>query len=70
MKKLITCLLLMVPLWVAAQADKLAEQIKANPEYLWGQGFGASVREADQAALSDLMSKISVQIARGEHGCG
>ena len=33
MKKLITCLLLMVPLWVAAQADKLAEQIKANPEY-------------------------------------
>ena len=62
MKKLLTCLLVLVPLWAAAQADKLAEQVKANPNYLWGQGFGVSVREADQAALSDLMSKISVQI--------
>ena len=45
-----------------AQAGKLAESIKADPQYLWGQGFGTSVKEADREALADLMSKISVQI--------
>jgi len=64
-RKLLVLILTLVPLWASAQgaqSAKLAESIKADPQYLWGYGFGTSVKEADQAALSDLMSKISVQI--------
>ena len=46
---------------VAQTADK-AEDIKNAADYLWGQGYGATVKEADREALADLMSKISVQI--------
>ena len=62
MKKLLACVLLWLPLWALAQSNDQAEAIKADPNYLWGQGFGETVKEADQGALSDLMSKISVQI--------
>lgn len=55
-------MLLMLPLCALAQGSAQAEAIKADPNYLWGQGYGASVKEADQGALSDLMSKISVQV--------
>ena len=64
-RKLLVLILTLVPLWAnaqGAQSAKLAESIKADPQYLWGYGFGTSVKEADQAALADLMSKISVQI--------
>lgn len=62
MKKLLFSVLLMVPLLTWAQGAQQAETIKADPNYLWGQGYGATVKEADQNALADLMSKISVQI--------
>ena len=38
------------------------EEVKANGAYIWGEGWGASVEEADQAALSALISKISVAV--------
>lgn len=38
------------------------EEVKANGAYVWGEGWGASVEEADQAALSALISKISVAV--------
>ena len=56
------CMLMVAPLWAMAQVNEQAEAIKADPNYLWGQGYGENVKEADQGALSDLMSKISVQI--------
>ena len=62
MKKILLCMLMVAPLWVMAQSNEQAEAIKADPNYLWGQGYGENVKEADQGALSDLMSKISVQI--------
>ena len=62
MRKLLWSILLCLPLYVMAQSSEQAEAIKANPNYLWGQGYGETVKEADQGALSDLMSKISVQI--------
>jgi hypothetical protein len=55
-------MLMVAPLWAMAQVNEQAEAIKADPNYLWGQGYGENVKEADQGALSDLMSKISVQI--------
>lgn len=39
------------------------ESIKANRDYLWGEGWGSSVTEADQQALRDLISKISVHVS-------
>ena len=62
MRKLLLCMLMVAPLWAMAQGNEQAEAIKADPNYLWGQGYGENVKEADQGALSDLMSKISVQI--------
>lgn len=62
MRKLLLCMLMVAPLWAMAQVNEQAEAIKADPNYLWGQGYGENVKEADQGALSDLMSKISVQI--------
>lgn len=39
------------------------ETLKNNStEYLWGEGYGATLAEADQSALNDLVSKISVQV--------
>lgn len=38
------------------------EQLKVNPEMLWGEGFGVTVKEADNNALTDLISKISIQV--------
>ena len=34
-----------------------------SKEYLWGEGWGTTVAEADNRALNDLISKISVQVS-------
>ena len=39
------------------------ESVKKDPTYLYGEGFGVTVAEADQAALNDLIGKISLQIS-------
>ena len=62
MKKLLLCLLILQPLWVLAQSADQAESIKQDPNYLYGEGFGDTEAAADQAAMQNLMSKISVQI--------
>ena len=62
MKKLLFFLLMFSPLWTQAQTADQAEEIKNNADLIWGQGYGATVKEADRQALADLMSKISVQI--------
>ncbi len=63
MKRLLFFLLMFSSVWALAQtgAGKI-EDIKNAADYLWGQGYGATVKEADREALADLMSKISVQI--------
>lgn len=38
------------------------EEIKASNEYLSGEGWGESLKAADNAALQDLISKISVSV--------
>ena len=38
------------------------EDIKASDEYLTGEGWGESLKAADNAALQDLISKISVSV--------
>ena len=62
MKRLLLFLIVFAPLMAVAQTAEKAEDIKNAADYLWGQGYAATVKEADREALADLMSKISVQI--------
>lgn len=39
------------------------EAVKASPLYLYGEGWGVTVAEADRNALNDLISKITVQVS-------
>lgn len=39
------------------------EAIKGSNAYLWGEGWGTTVAEADKQALNDLISKISLQVS-------
>lgn len=39
------------------------ETVKNNREYIYGEGWGTTVAEADKQALNDLISKISVHVA-------
>ena len=38
------------------------EHIKTDGSYIWGEGWGSSVEEADRQALSSLVSKITVSV--------
>lgn len=38
------------------------DQIKDSRSYLWAEGHGATVAEADERALANLISQISVQV--------
>ena len=38
------------------------ETIKNNPEYIYGEGYGVTLADADKNALNDLISKITVQV--------
>ena len=59
MYRIIALLLSLLPLCAAAQSW---DQIKASSDYLWGEGTGTTVAEADERALTDLISKISLQV--------
>lgn len=39
------------------------ESVKNSPEYLYGEGWGNSVSEADKQALAALISKIAVSVS-------
>lgn len=57
-------LMLLLPLTSLAQtAEERAELMKANAEYICGEGWGDTYNSADQAALADLISKISLNIS-------
>ena len=51
--------LLFVSLSVAAQDF---ESIKNDPSYVWGQGVGETLQSADDNAVKDLISQISINI--------
>ena len=61
MKRLLFFLLTLLPLWVQAQTSIHEEVLKNAAEYIVGQGWAETVKEADREALANLMSKISVQ---------
>ena len=48
---------------MAQVAGQSAEELKTNAAYICGEGWGETYNSADQAALADLISKISVNIS-------
>ena len=54
---LILCLLLLVPCTLTAQNWDV---VKTSPDYVWGEGMGATIDEADKRALADLTTNIAV----------
>ena len=56
--------LLAAPMLSHAQtATEIAQQVMNSDEYLYGEGYGATVNSADKQALANLTSKISVNIS-------
>ena len=60
MKNIYTLFLLL--LFCNIVSAQSVEDIKASDEYLSGEGWGESLKAADNAALQDLISKISVSV--------
>jgi len=54
------CVLAFYSLDVAAQ--DVMEHIKNDPSYVWGQGVAENLQAADDAAVKDLISQISVNV--------
>ena len=60
MKRFLAIVLSMVCLGASAQTW---EQIQNDSRYIWGEGYGNSIEEADNNALSALISKLVVNVA-------
>ena len=56
-------ILMMMPLLAVAQSplDQLAK-IQADENYIWGEGRNTTDSKANQGALNDLISKISITV--------
>ena len=56
-------ILMLMPLLAVAQSplDQLAK-IQADENYIWGEGRNTTDSKANQGALNDLISKISVTV--------
>ena len=59
MKHVITLILLLLASILLAQTSDF---IKNSDMYLWGEGQGRTLNQADKEALKDLISQISVQV--------
>lgn len=58
MKKLLL-MLFFLPALLQAQT---LEEIKSSDKYIWGEGIGRSLKKADNSAIDDLISQISVSV--------
>ena len=58
-RKFVTLLLILSGLQILAQS---VSQIKADESYIYGEGWGTTLKQADQSALQDLTSKICVSV--------
>lgn len=58
------CLLLLFSVCIGALCAQTptVDEIKQSNDYLWGEGHGKTNKEADNRALKDLISKISVSV--------
>lgn len=54
-----------ITLWAFCQGvfAQSVSQIKSDENYIYGEGWGTTLKQADQSALQDLTSKISVSVS-------
>ena len=57
---------LLYPLIMHAQT--IEEIIQDEEQYIWGEGLGATQKEAKENALHDLSSKISLHVSSVDVG--
>ncbi len=57
------CIIALLCLSVLGLQAQDWETVKSSKLFLYGEGYGSTLGEADQQALSDLISKISVSIS-------
>ncbi len=55
-------IILLSVLYVENVYSQSVDQIKEDKNYLFGEGWGQTLKQADDAALQDLVSKISVNV--------
>lgn len=61
MKKILVAVVILIKL-IPLNAQSI-DFIKANRQtYIWGEGAGSTVKEADQTALADIIGQISTQV--------
>ena len=65
---LMTLVCLISLLFVTPSMAQSWEQVQRSSDYLCGEGYGNSIDEADQQALSDLISKISLNVSASTEG--
>lgn len=65
---LMTLVCLISLLFVTPSMAQSWEQVQRSSDYLCGEGYGNSIDEADQQALSDLISKISLNVSAATEG--
>jgi hypothetical protein len=58
----ISCLGLIYLINTQTLLAQTAEDIKSSSAYIWGEGKGNTLHEADKRALKDLISQISIQV--------
>lgn len=61
MKQLILFIFIFISITISIEAQSVS-QIKADESYIFGEGWGTTLKQADQSALQDLTSKISVSV--------
>ncbi len=59
MRAILSFILLVTSIYAFPQS---VSEIKADSNYLSGEGWGTTLKQADDAALQDLISKISVNV--------
>lgn len=67
MNKKLTILLLSFSFAVVSVYSQDWETVKSNDSYVYGEGWGVTVAEADKQALNDLISKISIHVIGDVH---
>lgn len=57
------CTILFISILTLSTFAQNWESVKGNPTYLYGEGWGATLKDADNNALQALISKIAVNIS-------
>ena len=61
LKNIIICLSIVTLCAPNVTADEI-DDIRSNPDYVWGQGFNETYQAADEEAVKDLISQIVVNV--------